>query len=328
MLTKPFKDISKCSSNRKMVGTKVGFIGLGAMGSGIALNLLKCGCSLVVNDINRNTAGPHLEAGAVWADSPREVAEASEVIFTSLPGPREVEDVALGKQGILEGVSPEKVYFDLSTISPMAIRRIHNMFLGKGVHVFDAPVSTRGVPGDKLAAIWVGGDKAIYEKYKHVLDVMADKPIYIGPIGAGSVAKLVHNCSTFMIYQALAETFTMGVKAGLDPLTLWKAVREGGAGRRRTFDALAVRLLPSPLCPPGFALKLAMKDAALAVEVGRELKVPMRLANLTLEEFTEAFNRGWGDCDYDSFMFLQEERSGVRVRAPRKKIQEVLENDE
>lgn len=304
---------------------KIGFIGLGAMGAGMALNMLADGYSLVVNDINKNAAAPHLKAGARWADSPREVAEASEVIFTSLPGPQEVESVALGEHGIIEGGSPEKVYFDLSTNSPTLIRHIHTILSEKGMHVLDAPVSggKRGVPTRKLA-VWVGGDRHIYEKYKTVLDVIGDRVTYIGPIGAGLIAKLVHNCSSFIIYQALAETFTMGVKAGVDPLVLWQAVREGSAGRRRTFDGLALRLLPGRLDPPGFALKLAKKDASLAVNLGQEFDVPMRLANLALGELTEALNRGWGDRDMGTLMLLQEERSGVEVRAPQEKIQEVL----
>lgn len=307
---------------------KIGFIGLGAMGAGMALNMQECSHDLIVNDINKNAAAQHLKAGAKWADSPREVAEASEVIFTSLPGPREVEAVALGEQGIIEGASPEKVYFDLSTNSPTLIRRIHDIFSEKGMYVFDAPVSggKRGVPIRRLA-VWVGGDERIYEKYKAILYVIGDRVNYIGPIGAGLIAKLVHNCSSFIIYQALAETFTMGVKAGIDPVILWKAVREGSAGRRRTFDGLALRLLPGRLDPPGFALKLAKKDAALAIDVGQEFNVPMRLANLALGELTEALNRGWGDRDMGALMLLQEERSGVEVRAPQEKIQEVLEKD-
>ena len=304
---------------------KIGFIGLGVIGSGTALNLLKGGYSVVVNTRTRDKAAPHLEAGAIWAETPQEVTEASDVIFTALPGPREVEAVALGEKGMIRGASPNKVYFDLSTNSPTLIRRIHDIFSKKGVHVFDAPVS--GVPNGKLAALWVGGDERIFEKYKPVLDVIGDRVNYVGPIGAGSIAKLVHNCSAFTINQVLAETFTMGVKAGVDPLTLWKAVREGAAGQRRTFDALALRLLPGCLEPAGFALKLALKDVALAVEVGREFNVPMRLANLTLGEFTEALNRGWGDRDMGSFMLLQEERSGVEVRAPQEKIQEVLDSE-
>lgn len=307
---------------------KVGFIGLGTMGSSMALNTIKGGHELVVYDVRRDAAGPHLEAGATWADTPRQVAEGSEVMFTSLPGPPEVEAVALGEQGLLQGISAGKVYFDLSTNSPTLIRRVHAMFAERGAHVLDAPVSggPHGARTGRLA-IWVGGDKSIFERYKHVLDAIGDKAYYVGPIGAGAVAKLVHNCSGYILQTALAETFTMGIKAGVDPLVLWQAVRFGALGRRGTFDSLTQHFLPGHFDPPDFALRLAHKDVTLAVEVGREFKVPMRLANLTLEEMTEALNRGWGQRDSRSAMLLQEERAGVDVHVPQEQIKQALEND-
>jgi 3-hydroxyisobutyrate dehydrogenase len=307
---------------------KVGFIGLGTMGSSMALNTIKGGHELVVHDVRRDAAGPHLEAGATWAETPRQVAEMSEAVFTSLPGPPEVEAVALGEQGLLQGISAGKVYFDLSTNSPTLIRRVHAMFAERGAHVLDAPVSggPHGARTGRLA-IWVGGDKSIFERYKHVLDAIGDKAYYVGPIGAGAVAKLVHNCSGYILQTALAETFTMGIKAGVDPLVLWQAVRFGALGRRGTFDSLTQHFLPGHFDPPDFALRLAHKDVTLAVEVGREFKVPMRLANLTLEEMTEALNRGWGQRDSRSAMLLQEERAGVDVRVPQEHIKQALEND-
>lgn len=305
---------------------KVGFIGLGIMGSSMALNTIKGGYDLVVHDINRDAAAPHLEAGATWADSPRQVMEASEVVLTSLPGPPEIESVALGQQGLLQAITPGKVYFDLSTNSPTLIRRIHAIFAERGAHVLDAPVSggPRGARSGRLA-IWVGGDKAIFERYKSVLDAIGDKAFYVGDIGTGAVAKLVHNCSGYIIQTALAETFTMGIKAGVDPMVLWQAVRFGALGRRGTFDGLTQQFLPGRFDPPDFALRLAHKDVALAVEVGREFKVPMRLANMTLEEMTEALNRGWGQRDSRSAMLLQEERAGVDVHVPEDQIKQALE---
>lgn len=307
---------------------KVGFIGLGTMGSGMALNTLKGGYELVVHDINRDAAAPHLEAGATWADTPRQVMEASEVVFTSLPGPPEVQAVALGEHGLLHGVRPGKVYFDLSTDSPTLIRRIHEVFAKMGAHVLDAPVSggPRGARSGRLA-IWVGGDRAIYEQYKHVLDAIGDKAYYVGPIGAGAIAKLVHNCTGYILQTAMAETFSMGIKAGVDPLVLWQAVRQGALGRRQTFDSLTEHFLPGHFDPPDFALRLARKDVSLATEVGREFNVPMRLANLTLEELTEALNRGWGQRDSRVAMLLQEERAGIDVRVPPEQIQEILDSD-
>jgi 3-hydroxyisobutyrate dehydrogenase-like beta-hydroxyacid dehydrogenase len=307
---------------------QVGFIGLGTMGASMALNTLRGGYQLIVHDIKRDAAAPHLEEGATWADSPREVAERSEVVFTSLPGPPEVEAVALGAQGLLQGVSAGKVYFDLSTSSPTLIRRIHAAFAERGAHVLDAPVSGGPVGArTKRLAIWVGGDKAIFEQYKAVLDAIGDKPYYVGPIGTGAIAKLVHNCTGYIVQTALAETFTMGVKAGVEPLALWQAVRQGAQGRRGTFEGLAQHLLPGHFDPPDFALRLARKDVSLAVQVGREFDVPMRLANMTLEELTEAMNRGWGGRDSRVAQLLQEERAGVEVRAPHEQIQQVLDSE-
>jgi 3-hydroxyisobutyrate dehydrogenase-like beta-hydroxyacid dehydrogenase len=307
---------------------KVGFIGLGTMGSGMAMNVLKGGHELVVHDINREAVGLHLEAGAAWADTPQQVMERSEVVFTSLPGPPEVQAVALGENGLIHGVRPGKVYFDLSTNSPTLLRHIHEEFAKAGAHVLDAPVSggPRGARSGRLA-IWVGGDRAVYDRYKPVLDAIGDKPYYVGPIGAGSIAKLVHNCTGYIIQTAMAETFSMGIKAGVDPLVLWQAVRHGALGRRQTFDSLTEHFLPGSFDPPDFALRLARKDVNLAVEVGREFDVPMRLANLTLAELTEALNRGWGQRDSRVAMLLQEERAGLDVRVPQEKIREILDSD-
>ena len=305
---------------------KVGFIGLGTMGGSMAFNTIQGGHELVVHDIRRESATRHLEAGATWADSPREVAEASDIVFTSLPGPTEVEAVFLGDDGILQGMSPGKVYFDLSTSTPNLIRRLHDIASGQGVQVLDAPVSggPRGAESRNLA-IWVGGDKDVFDRCKSALDAIGDKAYYVGPIGCGAVAKLVHNCAGYVIQAGLAEVFTMGVKAGVEPLALWQAVRRGAQGRRGTFEGLAEHLLPGKFDPPDFALRLARKDVDLAVSVGREYDVPMRLANLVLQEMTEAMNRGWGDRDSRVAMLLQEERAGVEVRVDEEVLKEALE---
>ena len=307
---------------------KIGFIGLGTMGGSMAYNTIQGGHELVVHDIRPESATRHLEAGATWADSPREVAEASDIVFTSLPGPTEVEAVFLGEDGILQGMSAGKVYFDLSTSTPNLIRRIHDIASGQGVDVLDAPVSggPRGAESRNLA-IWVGGDKDVFDRCRPALDAIGDKAYYVGPIGCGAVAKLVHNCAGYVIQTALAEVFTMGVKAGVEPLALWQAVRRGAQGRRGTFEGLAEHLLPGKFDPPDFALRLARKDVDLAVGVGREYDVPMRLANLALQEMTEAMNRGWGDRDSRVAMLLQEERAGVEVRVDEEVLKAALEAD-
>jgi 3-hydroxyisobutyrate dehydrogenase len=305
---------------------KIGFIGLGTMGRHMASNLMAAGHELVVHDVRREATAPHREAGARWAETPRGVAEATDVVFTSLPGPAEVEAVALGEQGLLAGLAAGKVYFDLTTNAPALVRRIHATFVARGIHMLDAPVSggPRGAQTRRLA-LWVGGDEGVFKRYKAVLDAIGDQPYYVGPIGAGSIAKLVHNCAGYVIQTALAEVFTMGVKAGVDPLALWKAVRQGAVGRRRTFDGLVDQFLPGRFEPAAFALRLAHKDVTLAVGLGREHRVPMRLANITLEEITEALNRGWGERDSRVAMLLQEERADVAIRVAEAAIRQVLE---
>jgi 3-hydroxyisobutyrate dehydrogenase len=290
---------------------KIGFIGLGMMGAGIAANLQKAGHELTVHDLSRASAERHLAAGARWANSPREVAAASEIVFASLPTPADVEKVALGPDGLIEGMRPDTAFFDLSTNSVAVVRRLHAAFAERNLYLLDAPVSggPSGAASGKLA-IWVGGDEQIFNRSKTVLDAAGDQARYIGPIGAGSIAKLVHNCTSAVMNQALAEVFTMGIKAGVEPLDLWEAVRQGATGRPRTFDRLG-KFLTGTYDPADFALRLLHKDVSLAVGLGKEVGVPMRLANLALEELTEAMNRGWEKRDSRVSALLQVERAGL-----------------
>ena len=158
--------------------------------------------------------------------------------------------------------------------------------------MLDAPVS--GGPGGRAPATWPSGSAATGScttATSRCWIPSATRHTTSAPSAAARVAKLVHNCSGYIIQTALAETFTMGVKAGVEPLALWQAVRRGAQGRRGSFEGLAEHLLPGNFDPPDFALQLARKDVDLAVGVGREFNVPMRLANLTLAEMTEAINR-------------------------------------
>jgi 3-hydroxyisobutyrate dehydrogenase len=307
---------------------QVGFIGLGIMGASMAANLQKAGYALIVHDQRRSAASPHLAAGAAWADDPKTLAAQCQVVFTSLPGPPEVEAVGLGPRGLIEGMAKGSAWFDLSTNAPALVRRIHRSCGERGVDMLDAPVSggPEGARSGRLA-IWVGGDEAAFTRHRQVLDAFADAARYIGPIGAGSVAKLVHNCAGYIIQTALAEVFSMGIKAGVEPLALWEAVRSGATGRQRTFDRLHDRFLANSYDPPSFALKLGHKDMRLATELGRELGVPMRLANMAFAEMTEALNRGWGNRDSRSPMLLQLERCGIEVAVDRQRIREVLDRD-
>jgi len=305
---------------------RIGFIGLGTMGASMALNArVKGGYDLVVHDLRRDAAKPHLAAGCAWADSPAAVATDADIVLTSLPGPRDVEAVA---EGLIQTMRPGTPWFDLSTNSPTVMRRLHQRFAAKGLPVLDAPVSggPKGAKSGKLA-LWVGGDKAVFDQYRKVLDAIGDQVRYIGPIGAGSIAKLVHNAAGYAIHCAVAEVFTMGVKAGVEPLALWSAIRQGALGRKRTFERMADNFLQNKFDPPEFALNLAFKDVTLATELAREIGVPMRLTSLAHAEMAEAMNRGWGAKDSRVFLLLQEERAKVEIKVPAADIQAVVERE-
>jgi 3-hydroxyisobutyrate dehydrogenase-like beta-hydroxyacid dehydrogenase len=309
---------------------QIGFIGLGMMGAGMASNLQKAGHQLVVHDLSRQAASRHLTNGATWAESPRAVAEAVDLVFTSLPTPADVEKVGAGEDGLLSGFRKDAAWFDLSTNAVSVVRALHAQLAEHGVEFLDAPVSggPRGANSGRLA-IWVGGDKAVFDKYKSVLDAMGDAARYIGPIGAGSIAKLVHNAAGAATNIVLSEVFTMGVKAGVDPLPLWEAIRQGAGGRNRLFDRMADHFLTGSYEPADFALRLLHKDVSLAVGLGREVGVPMRLANMALEELTEAMNRGWQQRDSRVGGLLQVERAKIPpLNVDPAKIQAVLDRDQ
>ena len=295
---------------------RIGFIGLGHMGGPMALNLIKAGHTLIVHDVRREAAARHLAQGAKWADSAQAVARESELILTSLPAPKDVEAVALGPGGILEGAVAGTIYADLSTGSPTVMRRIHAAFKAKGVHVLDAPVSG-GVIGATRGTlqVMVGGEEAIYNEVKDVLTGIG-KVGYMGPIGSGTIAKLVHNMISICTRGIIAEGFTLGVKAGVKPEALLEAIRGASYGQ----GYMLSHMLPDVIFKGDFdtvrfALKLARKDVGLATELAREFDVPMPMASLHEQTMIEALVRGWGDKDSLAPWMLQEEAAGVKVRA-------------
>jgi len=295
---------------------KIGFIGLGAMGGPIAANLRRAGHSVAVHDV-RPVEGFDRKSSAA------EAAAGCEVLFTSLPGPAEVQSVASEIQSSME---KDAAWFDLSTNSPEVVRRLHNNFLEKGIHVLDAPVSggPKGAQSGKLA-IWVGGEREAYERFLPVLRSIGDQPLYVGPIGAGSVAKLAHNCASFSVQAALAEIFTLGVKAGVEPIALLQALRQGATGRKRTFDRLAEHFLPGKYDPADFTVRLAHKDVTLALQMARDFGVPMRIGEIALGELAACIERGWAQRDCRVAMTLQEERAAVSVRVPAEKLQGIVD---
>lgn len=304
---------------------KIGFIGLGTMGTGMAANLRKAGHDLVVHDLRKESAQPLLEVGATWAATVADLGQAVDVVFTSLPGPKEMQAIGVGEGGLLGAMRPGSVWFDLTTNSPTMVREVSEQFREKGIGMLDAPVSggPSGTRSGKLA-IYVGGDRELFDAYKPVLDAIGDRVIYVGAVGAGSTAKLVHNLISLVMRMTIAEGMSLGVKAGLDPLELWNAVRQGAIGRSRTLDLVAEQYLQSSYDPPHFALRLAYKDFKLAQDLAREFDVPMKHADAAFEDYTAALERGWGELDSRSPMMLQNERAGVTIKAAAEDVKRTL----
>jgi 3-hydroxyisobutyrate dehydrogenase len=296
---------------------RIGFIGLGKMGHHMVANLQQAGHDLTVHDTRRAACDDALARGATWADSPADVAHQTDITFTSLPGPKEVEQVATGERGIIHGARPGSFYVDLSTSSPTLIRTLHQAFRERGVQVADAPVSG-GVAGaeDGSLQIMIGCDPQVLEQIKPALLCMGDKVTYIGAVGAGEVAKLCHNQLSLVVQQAVAEVFSLGARAGIQPDRLLDAIRGGAYGRSQgqVGSNLEAAILHGDWERPRFALALARKDIGLATDLGKEFAVPMPLAAIAEQTLIECVNRGWGNKDMSATWALQEDRARIVVR--------------
>ncbi len=292
---------------------KIGFIGIGRMGRFMARNLVKGGHDLTVFDAHKAAAEELLAQGASWADSPAAVAEASQVVFTALPRPQDVEVVARGDCGIFSGAAPDSAFFDLSTTDPDTIHRIAATAAPKGIHVMDAPVSG-GVIGAEQATlcVMVGGNRSVYEHYKPVLELIGEKVIYCGELGAGAVCKIANNLINLGNYILVSEALTLGIKAGVETETLFEAISHS-SGNTECMQEFPTGLFQGKF-EPGFQLDLGAKDIGLATEMGRQLRLPMELANIIEQRFIEARNRGWGQLSAVSVARLQEERADVEIR--------------
>jgi 3-hydroxyisobutyrate dehydrogenase len=301
---------------------KVGFIGLGRMGTGMALNLRRADYDLIVFDARHESAQPLLAAGAMLATSVADLAKSVDVVFTSLPGPVEMKAVA---QVLAESMRSGSVWFDLTTNSPAVVREVCASFAEKNIAVLDAPVSggPSGAASGKLA-IYVGGDRDVFDQHRKLLDAIGDEVMYVGVIGAGNSAKLVHNAASFALRLMLAEVFTLGVKAGVEPAALWHAMRQGGQGRSRTFDRIADKYLVDNYEPASFTVRLAHKDLGLSLELAKQLGVPMAYIQATYNEFDEALQRGWGERDSRTPMAMQNERAGVVIKMTPEEVKETL----
>lgn len=282
----------------------------------MARNLIDAGHSLTVNDVNEAATAQHRELGASWADTPHAVAEASEVVFTSLPGPAEVEQVALGANGLVHGLAKGTVYVDLSTGSPTAIREVAKRIEAGGAHVIDAPVSGGVIGADKGSlAVMVGGDPKVVERIRPLLEVLGSSVVYVGDVGSGTVAKLVHNAISMSTRIVIQEGMTLAVKAGVDPTIMLNVLRDASFGKQLVLtDHIPDLVLKGDFDHPRFSLGLSHKDVGLALALAEEMSVPMSMAEMADKEIVRGIDRGWADRDNLVTFLLAEERAGVEVR--------------
>jgi 2-hydroxy-3-oxopropionate reductase len=261
---------------------KTGFIGLGIMGKPMSKNLLKAGYELVVYDINADAVRELATAGAETASSPKEVARQCDIIVTMLPNSPHVKAVALGPGGIIEGARAGMILVDMSSIAPLAAQEVARSLAEKGVEMLDAPVSggePKAIEG--TLSIMVGGKKEIFDRCREMLGKMGASVVLCGTIGAGNTTKLANQIIVALNIAAMSEALVLGAKAGVNPETIYQAIRGGLAGST-VLDAKAPMVLNGNF-KPGFRIELHIKDLANALETGHEVGVPLPLTSQVME---------------------------------------------
>jgi 3-hydroxyisobutyrate dehydrogenase len=293
----------------------VGFIGVGNMGNPMASNVLKAGFPLVVYDKNSQAAENLIQAGAQRAASAREVVERSEITLTSLPASPDVEAVYLDPDGLVDSAGPGTILIDLSSVLPSTPRKIEPRAKGRGVHFLEAPVSG-GVTGARAAtlAIMVGGDPEVLTRAQPVLRAIGPNIFHVGPVGSGNTVKAINNMMACVNALAMMEGVALGVKAGLDPMTIYEVVKASSGGSK------ALERIPNSLIPrkfdPGFKVQLMNKDLDTFNTIAKELHVPVSFANVAQQYQQAAMAAGLADHDTSVVMTIIERLAAVEVSRP------------
>lgn len=296
-----------------MAKESIGFIGLGIMGKPMARNLLKAGYGLTVHNRSRPPVEELVAAGAVDGKSPRGVAQHSDVTITMLPDSPDVQQVVLGRDGVLEGIRPGAALVDMSTISPMVTQEIAQAVSAKGAEMLDAPVSG-GEKGAMEAAlsIMVGGPANTFERVLPLFQAMGKNIVHIGGHGAGQVTKACNQVVVALTIQAVSEALTLAAKAGVDPAKVRQALL-GGFAQSRILEAHGQRMLDRNF-KPGFRVRLHQKDLNIALSTGKTLGVPLPATAVVQEAFTALRGLERSDWDHSALVTLIEELANVEVR--------------
>ncbi len=294
--------------------THIGLIGLGNLGTPIAKNIIKAGYPLTVYDLQRDTAEKLLQQGAQWADSPQAVAEQAVVVLTVLPSPAAVAAAVEGENGLVFGLETGNTWIDISTTDRLETQRLAALCAKRGVDALEAPM-TGGIPLAHAGqmSIFVGGDKAVFEKNLPLLEVIGGKILYLGPIGSAAVAKVITNMLAAAHLWLLGEGLMLGKQAGLEIGTLFESIKVS-CGNSYVAETEGPEILNGSY-DYGFTFALQAKDANLAYELGREFGVPLEMAGL-VEQLIQRARRKYGDNEWSTGLVrLLEDDLGTNLRA-------------
>ena len=289
---------------------KLGYIGTGTMGNPMAKALIEAGHAVTVFDVRRESATNLCEMGADWADTPRELSEASEVVFTSLPGPVEAEQVLTDPDtGILAGLNSGGAWIDTTTNSPTTIHKLADICKQRGIDMLDSPVSGR-IPN---MTMMVGGDPVVFERYRAVLETMGKDVIYVGGTASGCTAKLVTQYLGYSNFVAGIEGMLIGAKAGLDMDILAKLIPISASASGVMARSMDV-VLDGTFASNG-TLDIVAKDLHLACQLARDVAAPSRIGDIVDDVLQRAQAQGMGKDGYPSVAKILEQMAGAEVRS-------------
>lgn len=292
---------------------KIGFIGLGIMGKPMAKNLLKAGHEVVVYDINEDNVKEVVSAGASSAVSSKDVASQCMTVITMLPNSPHVKTAVMGENGVLEGAKEGTIVIDMSSIAPLASQEIEKACATKNVKMIDAPVSG-GEPKaiDGSLSIMVGGDKEVFEQVKDILLVMGGSAVHCGSIGAGNTTKLANQVIVALNIAAVSEAFLLATKAGVDPNSVFEAIKGGLAGST-VMNAKAPMIMDRNF-NPGFKIDLHIKDLNNALETGHGVGSPLPLTAAVMEMLQTLHADGNGQDDHSAIAKYYEKIAGTEIK--------------
>ena len=292
---------------------KIGFIGLGIMGKPMASHLIDAGYELVVHNRNRDAVDELVGKGAAEAHSGKEVAEQSDILITMLPDSPDVESVALGEGGIIEGAHEGLIFVDMSTIAPSVTTQVGEALAKKGVQSLDAPVSGGDIGAQNATlSIMVGGDEDTFNTVKPLFDVMGQSAILCGPLGAGQTVKACNQILVAVTIAGVSEALTMGTKAGVDPIKIVQ-VLSGGLARCGVLENRGERMVNGDF-DPGFRIRLHYKDLNIIQKTSNDFDVPLPVTSEVFELFKTAMVKGRGELDHSGLLTVIEDMSNIQAR--------------